>query len=104
MLDDGEAEACSPKLAAAGAIHAIEPLKDSWQESLVDAAAFVGDGDRDLLARWRCGFLRGDANPHRAAHVAVFDGIVDEVDQRLLQQRRVDCDNDLRLTLDSHAD
>ena len=73
VTDDGEAEAGTTGVAAAGPIDAIEPLEDAIEVAGGDADAPIGDVDRDAVV------APDGGHPHLAAGLAVLDGVVDEV-------------------------
>ena len=100
VLHDREPQARAAELPAAGLVDAVEPLEEPWQVLGLDATALVADGDdHGWAAAGRFG-LDADRDPDRAARIAVFDGIVNEVDQCLLQERCVDLSLDVRIAGD----
>jgi hypothetical protein len=84
VLDDSQAQTGAAQLATATLVNHVESLEDARDMLLWDAATGVLDVDGNVLV------LLTDFDIYLAALVAVFDGVIHEVDDRLLQQRRVD--------------
>ncbi len=84
VLDDRQAQPRPAELSAAGAVGAVEPLEHPRQMLGFDAPALVDDADDRLVAA----SLGGDADGGVLG--AVLDRVVDQVHQRLLEQRRHD--------------
>ena len=96
VLHDRETEARAARLAAAGLVDAVKPLEKPRQVLGGDAAALIAHGDRHAPRHRRVG-RRGD--PHRPARLARLDRVVNEIDHRLLDQRRVDVGDELVVAL-----
>jgi hypothetical protein len=80
VLNDGKPQSRAPQFTAAGAVDPVESLKQPRQVFGLDAAALIDDGNGDFQGR----LLRDDADG--AAWLAVFDGVVEEIDDSLLEQ------------------
>ena len=78
VLDDGQAEAGSPRLARPGLVHAVEALEDPLQIRLGKAAAFVLNGDDDVVVRLH------RRHPDPAACRRIIGRVLEDVSQRIL--------------------
>ena len=98
VLDDGQAEAGAAELAAAGAIDAVEALEEARQVLRGDAAAAIADVDGDFVVILAC----EDFN--LAAGFAVFDGVIDEVNDGLFEERGIDVGGDRVVAIEREFD
>ena len=80
VLDNGESEAGAALLARAGLVHAVEALENAFEGFRRYARAVILNGDLDLPA-----VQRAPAHGDGAVGAAVFDGVVHEVAEDLLQ-------------------
>src|SRR6266568_5567479 len=80
VFDDGKAEAGAARLARARAVYAVKSLEDAVLRLGGNSGAVVLDPELDLLARDRF-----SADAHTAFVPAIFDGVLDQVEQDLLQ-------------------
>ena len=76
VAHDRQAETRAAGRPAARPVDAIEPLEDTVEVALRDADALVGDADLDPVVD------TPGANLHRAARLAVLDGVLDQVADR----------------------
>ena len=79
VLDDGQAQARPANLLGVTLVHPVEALKD---------AALVGIGDADARVRHpqlHMAPLPPDVHPDAAAGLVVFDGVVAEVIDHLIE-------------------
>ena len=83
--------------AALTLVHAIEFLEDALDVGLVDPRAAIGNLDLDLALQGS----RSDVD--RAARGGVLDGVLDEVDEHLLDQDRVE-GHERQIARDAGAD
>ena len=98
MLDDSQPKTRPSQTAAAGFIDSVETLEEARQVLRGDAVSIVGDLDAKrpaFVVRRNC---------HVLAISRVFDGVVDQVDQRLLDQRRVEVALQLGVTFQQQRD
>ena len=86
VLDDGEAEAGAAELPGTRLVHAVEPLGEPGQVLFRDAAARVRHGQRHpgraVAVR---PLFEACTDPHLAAVGGVLEGVVDQIDEQLLQ-------------------
>src|SRR6266446_3681230 len=80
VFDDGKTEAGAARLARAGAVHAVKSLEDAVLRLGGNSGAVVLDPELDLLPSDRF-----SAYTHAAFVPAIFDGVLDQVEQDLLQ-------------------
>ena len=80
VLHDSQPQAGAAVLATARFIDAIEPLEHTWQVLRVNAAPVVAHDNANLVVKT----LAADLN--RLARLAVLNGIVNEVHDRLLEK------------------
>lgn len=80
MLDDRKTKACAPDLSGVALVDAVEPLEDALLFLTGDAYACVFYADAGLP------FFSPDAHEDFAVFPVVFDGIVTEVKEHLLDQ------------------
>src|SRR5512140_849150 len=92
MFDEGQAEAAAAKGPAAGSIDSVKAFPEAREMFGRNAAATVADGDNYLFAAVGC------ADFNRGFDAAVLDSIVDEVDDRLFQKRRVEAGAETLIT------
>ena len=85
-LDDSEAEAGSAGFAAARLVHPVEALENPLDMPGGNAAAVVDDRQHRFVA------LAEQLDADFALLAAVLDRVVDQIDDRLFNQLRVDAD------------
>ena len=95
MFHDGKSKAGAALLARAGFVHAVKPFENSFEGFEGYAGTVVLDKDLDLPS------FNGPApHGHGAVAAAVFDGIVHEVAEHLLQTVRIGADGKVRGLVD----
>ena len=80
VLDDGQPQSGATEDATARLVHTVKPLEQSRQMFFGNAVAVIFDVDRQGAV------LTHDVYFDAAAVVAVFGGIVDQIDQSLFQE------------------
>jgi len=83
MLDDCKTESGPPQAAAARLIDPVKPFEQPVEMFLGDPAAEILYPDGELVIEL------SHLDHHAALHLAVLDGVGQQVDDCLLQQRRV---------------
>ena len=90
MLDDGEAKSRAALLARARLVHSVEPLKDSFEGFRRYPRAVILDEHLDLAA-----VLRVATNGDGAFGAAIFDAVINQIAQHLLQPVSVSADSEV---------
>ena len=84
VLDDRESQARPTALATAGLVDAIKTLKDTIKMVVGNADTLITDVDAE-----HGGFL-AYVHPDAAVRIAVGNGIIEEIDERLFKEGSVD--------------
>jgi len=95
---NGQAKARSPEGSAASLIHPVESLKKAWQVIVGNTDAVVLDTDDQF------GIPGIDVNLDPSCVVTVFNRVVEQVDDGLFHQRRIDSDPAVAVANDGHVD
>jgi len=90
MLDDGEAKSRAALLARARLVHSVEPLKDSFEGLRRYPRAVILDEHLDLAS-----VLRVATNGDGAFGAAIFDAVINQIAQHLLQPVSVSADSEV---------
>src|SRR3954471_21806298 len=89
VFDNGQAEASAALFARTGFIHAIEPFEDAVHAFGRDAGAVVAHADFDHA------IFNAGIDPDRAFGAAIFDRVVDQIKEDLLEAIGVGQDFDV---------
>ena len=84
VLDDRESQTSPTTLATAGLIDAIKTLKDTIKMVVWNTDTLIPDIDDEH------GVFLADVHPDAAVRIAVGNGIIEEIDERLFKEGSVD--------------
>ena len=85
VLNDRETQTGAAEIARPRFIHSIEPFSKAGQVFLGNARAGVGNGNFDSMVRIACMRHSYGAQGNLSSWRSVLDGIIDQVDEQLLQ-------------------